>query len=137
MKRTIFHIAVWFVIALTLSISFTLSIRGWFKQFPALLLFAFGAVAVALAFGVLYVLEHVFHRRVPIRNTRFLTYGQTLRFFGTLAYWKAAEHVLPPLFAIPTAVMDDAIAISSFYVARRCIAPDGTPTRGYFIWNVA
>jgi hypothetical protein len=90
-----------------------------------------------MAFGVLYVLEHLFHRKVPIRDLRFLTYGQTLRFFGTLAFLKAWQHVLPPLFAIPTAVMDDALAISSFYVARRCLARDGTPTRGFLLWHAA
>src|SRR6185503_2407767 len=133
----ILWIAAGVVIALTLGISVTLSVTGWFEQFPALLLFGFGAVAVGIAFAVLYFLEHLFHRKMPIRNLRFLTYGQTLRFFGTLAYWKAAQHVLPPLFAIPTAVMDDALAISSFYVARRCIMPDGRPTRGFFIWHIA
>ena len=133
----ILWIAAGVVIALTLGISVTLSVTGWFEQFPALLLFGFGAVAVGIAFAVLYFLEHLFHRKMPIRNLRFLTYGQTLRFFGTLAYWKAAQHVLPPLFAIPTAVMDDALAISSFYVARCCIMPDGRPTRGFFVWHIA
>jgi hypothetical protein len=133
----ILWIATAFVMALTLGISVTLSATGWFEQFPALLLFGFGAVAVGIAFVVLYLLEHWFHRRVPIRNPWFLTYAQTLRFYGTLAYLEAWKHVLPPLFAIPTAVMDDALAISSFWVARRCIRRDGTPTRGFFIWHVA
>jgi len=133
----ILWIAAGLAMVLTLGISVTLSVTGWFEQFPALLLFVFGAVAVGIAFAVLYFLEHLFHTRMPIRNLRFLTYGQTLRFFGTLAYWKAAEHVLPAAFAIPTAVMDDALAISSFYVARRCIMPDGRPTRGFFLWHIA
>lgn len=137
MARILFHFAVWSVIALTLAISLILSIRGWFEQFPALWLFGFGAVAVAIAFGVLYILEHLFRRKVPIRDLRFLTYGQTLRFFGTLAFVKAAQHVLPLLFAIPTAAMDDALALSSFYVARRCITRDGQPTRGFFLWHIA
>jgi hypothetical protein len=132
-----FQTAVWLVITLTLAISVSLSVSGWFEQFPALLLFGFGALGVAMAFGVLYLLEHLFRRRVPIRNLRFLTYAQTLRFFGTLAFLKAAEHVLPPAFAIPTAVMDDAIAISSFYVARRCITPEGRPAPGFFLWHGA
>jgi hypothetical protein len=34
-------------------------------------------------------------------------------------------------------VMDDALAISSFYVARRCISPEGRPTRGFFLWHIA
>jgi hypothetical protein len=137
MKRILFYFSVWLVIALTFALSFTLSVTGWFRQFPALLLFGFGAVAVGIGFGVLTFLEDLFRRKVPIRDLRFLTYGQTLRFFGTLAYWKAAEHVLPPLFAIPTAVMDDALALSSFYVARRWIRPDGEPTRGFFLWHIA
>ena len=133
----ILWIAAGFVMALTLGISLTLSITGWFEQFPALLLFGFGAVAVGIAFAALYFLERLFHRKMPIRDLRFLTYGQTLRFFGTLAYFKAAQHVLPALFAIPTAVMDDALAISSFYVARRCIRANGRVTRGFFFWHIA
>jgi hypothetical protein len=133
----ILRVAVGFVMALTLGISVTLSATGWFEQFPALLLFGFGAVAVGIAFAVLYFLEHRFHRPVPIRNPWFLTYAQTLRFYGTLAYLEAWKHVLPPLFAIPTGVMDDAIAISSFWVARRCIRRNGRPTRGFFLWHIA
>jgi hypothetical protein len=137
MTRVFLWIAVGAVVALTLGISVTLSVTGWFEQFPALLLFGFGAVAVGIAFAVTFLLEHLFHRKVPIRNLRFLTYAQTLRFYGTLAYLEAANHVLPPLFAIPTGLMDDALAISSFYVARRCVTSDGRPARGFFLWHIA
>ncbi|HVV45590.1 MAG TPA: hypothetical protein VHC72_10300 [Bryobacteraceae bacterium] len=137
MTRLILWIAAGVVMALTLGISVTLSATGWFEQFPALLLFGFGAAAVGIAFMALYLLEHLFHRKMPIRSLRFLTYGQTLRFFGTLAYWKAEQHILPAMFAIPTAVMDDALAISAFYVARHCITDGGKPTRGFFLWHIA
>src|ERR1700748_3171368 len=110
--QALFYISVWFAIALSLSMS------GWFERFPSPVLFVFGTVATIMGFTVLYVIEHRFRRNVPLRDLRFLTYGQALRFYGTLAFFKAWQHVLPPLFAIPTAVMDDLLAFSCFYAAR-------------------
>jgi hypothetical protein len=72
---------------------------------------------------------------VRARNLKRLTYGQTLRFFGILAFFKAWQHVLPALFAIPTGLMDVAVAGSSFYVAAHFAPSRGRPPRVFFVWH--
>ena len=65
-----------------------------------------------------------------------MTMGQALRFFGLLAFVKADQHVLPALFAIPTAVIDVAFASTSFFVAARLLSAAGRPRRGFILWHI-
>lgn len=131
MFKAVIFVLGWFALALSLAIS------GWFEQFPAPVLFGFGAIASATGFAVLYSQEHRFRQAVPIRDLKRLTWGQTLRFFGTLALIKAWQHVLPPLFAIPTGLMDLAIAGSSFQVAARLVPARGQSSPSFFYWHIA
>jgi hypothetical protein len=60
---------------------------------------------------------------------------QALRFFGILALVKSGQGVLPALFAIPTGLMDIALAITSFWVASHLVSSRGHPSRGFFVWH--
>jgi hypothetical protein len=121
----------WFALA------FGLSASAWFEQFPAPALFGIGAVASATGFTVLYLLEERFRSVFRALSLRHLTYGQTLRFFGSLAFVKAWQHVLPAVFAIPTGLMDVAIAGGSVFVARHLAPSKGKPPAFFTIWHVA
>src|SRR4051812_48679211 len=131
MKKAAVFIVLWFVLSLSLSAS------GWFRQFSAPTLFGVGAIITVLGFALLYRLERRFRGVVPVRNLRRLTYGQTLRFYGTLALFMAYRHILPPLFAVPTALMDIAIASSSFFVASHLAPQHGRPTPAFYLWHFA
>ena len=121
----------WFSIALSLSVT------GWFERFDASTLFGVGTVITVTAFTVLYKLETRFRKIVRPRDLRRLTYGQALRFYGILAFFKEHQHILPAVFAIPTGVLDVAFAGSSFYVASRFAAVRGRPSPMFFAWHIA
>ncbi len=125
------------LVALWFSIAFVLSVTGWFERFNASTLFAAGAVTTITTFTVLYGLDVRFIRRVRARDLRRLTYWQTLRFYGILAFVKEYQHVLPAVFALPTGLMDVAFAASSFYVAARFASVRGRPSPVFFIWHWA
>jgi hypothetical protein len=125
------------VVALWFAIAFALSITGWFRQFTSAELFGIGALVSATGFFVLHALSDRFRGFLRVCSIRRLTLVQALRFFGNLALLKAAQHVLPPIFAIPTALIDDVFAISSFYVASHLVGRDGDARRGFIAWNVA
>ena len=131
MIRAILYVVSWFLIALGLSVS------GWFQQFSPFSIFSIGGVASSLGFAVLYNLEARLRGSVRARNLKRLTYGQMLRFFGVLAFFKAWQHVLPPVFAIPTGLMDVAVAGSSFFIASRFAPACGRPPRVFFVWHIA
>jgi hypothetical protein len=124
-------IGLWFAAALALSIT------GWFRQFTSAELFGIGALVSATGFTVLHTLSEKFRGFTRARSLRRLTLAQTLRFFGNLALLKATQHVLPPLFAIPTGLIDDAFALSSFYVASRLVSPTGRARPGFVAWHLA
>jgi hypothetical protein len=117
-------------------IALSLSIAGWFEQFTSAELFAMGSFLSAAGFVTLYGVSHAFRGFLKARSLKAATLGQTLRFYGILALFKAYQHVLPPVFAIPTGVMDVAFAISSFYVARRLVGKDGRAASGFVLWHV-
>ena len=86
----------WFLLALGLSLS------GWFEQFSPFAIFSIGGIASERRLrGLIQPGSPVtrFHPR-PGPEKR-LTYGQTLRFFGVLAFFKAWARS-SPVFAIPT-----------------------------------
>lgn len=124
-------VGAWFSIALYLSVS------GWFERFSASTLFGVGTVVTVTAFTVLYKLETRFRDVVRPRDLRRLTYGQTLRFYGILAFFKEYQHILPAVFAIPTGVMDVAFASSSFFVAAHFASVRGRPSPVFFVWHIA
>ncbi len=119
----------WFLCALGLSAS------GWFERFSVPALFGIGALVTLAGFAILYKLEARFRRTERTRTLRRLTYGQVYRFFGLLAFVKAYQHVLPALFAVPTGLMDAAIAGTSFYVANNYAPAHGRVSAGFFVWN--
>jgi hypothetical protein len=117
-------------------IAFSLSISGFFERFSSATLFGFGSILTASGFLILHRLSAGFCIFLRARSLKRLTLAQTLRFYGLLALIKAHEHVLPALFAIPTAVMDVVIAVSSFYVASRLVSRDGRARPGYVAYHV-
>jgi hypothetical protein len=120
----------WFLAALTLSVT------GWFERFYAGTLFAVGALAAATAFTVLHRISERFRGFVRARSLKRFTLGQTLRFYGLLALVKTYQGVLPPVFALPTAIIDVAFAVTSFFVASRLLSASGQPKPGFFVWHV-
>ncbi|HWF09320.1 MAG TPA: hypothetical protein VG297_12710 [Bryobacteraceae bacterium] len=124
-------VGLWFAAA------FALSVTGWFRQFTSAELFGIGALASATGFLVLHALSEQFRGFLRACRLRRLTQAQILRLFGNLALLKASQHVLPAIFAIPTALIDDAFALSSFYVASHLIGRGGDARRGFIAWNVA
>jgi hypothetical protein len=118
-------------------IAFTLSISGFFERFSSATLFGFGSLLIASGFLILHRLSARFRLFLRARSLKRLTLAQTLRFYGLLALVKAHEHVLPALFAVPTAVMDVAIAVTSFYVASRLVSPDGKARPGFIAYHVS
>lgn len=131
MVLAVAFIAVWFAAA------FTLSITGWFERFSSAALFGIGALVSATGFAVLHSISERFRGFLRARSLKRLTRMQALRFFGTLALFKSSQHVLPAIFAIPTGLIDDALAISSFYVAARLVSPHGRPRPGFIAWHIA
>jgi len=124
-------IGLWFAAA------FALSIAGWFRQFTSAELFGIGALVSATGFTVLHALSEKFRGFTRARSLRRLTLAQALRFFGNLALLKSAQHVLPAIFAIPTGLIDDFFAVSSFYVASRLVSSSGRARPGFIAWHVA
>jgi hypothetical protein len=124
-------IGLWFATALALSIA------GWFRQFNSAELFGIGALVSATGFIVLHTISERFRGFTRARSLRRLTLAQTLRFFGNLALIKTGQHVLPAIFGIPTGVIDDMFAITSFYVASRLISPAGKARPGFVAWHLA
>jgi hypothetical protein len=124
------------LIVISFLIALWLSLDGWFRQFSSATLFAFGAVLSSGGFLILRWLSERFRLFARARGSRAVTLGQTLRFYGILALVKAHEHILPVLFAIPTAIIDVFFAVTSFYVAARLVAPDGKPRPGFYAWHI-
>jgi hypothetical protein len=124
-------IVCWFLLVLTLSLT------GWFERFSSATLFGFGAVASATGFAVLHWRSEKFRGYVQARGLKRFTQFQVLRFYGTLALFKAHENILPALFAIPTGVMDILLAGTSFLVAARLVSNDGHPKPGFWAWHIA
>lgn len=131
MRPGLAFIAIWFALA------FTLSVTGWFERFSAATLFGFGAIISAAGFAFLHWRSEKFRGFVRARSLKRMTQSQALRFFGILALFEADWHVLPPIFAIPTGVLDLFFAATSFFVAARLISRDGTPRRGFSAWHTA
>jgi hypothetical protein len=123
-------VAVWFALA------FTLSLTGWFERFTAAELFGVGSIISATSFTALHWRSEKFRGFVRARSLKRLTYGQALRFYGILALYKSDQKVLPQLFAIPTALMDIAIACGAFYVASTMVSAKGHPTLGFRIYHL-
>ena len=90
----------WFVVV------FALSHAGWFEKFSSPALFGLGALLSASAFTILYWLSQTFRDYTRARRLKEATLIQAFRLYGTLALFKAHEGVLPPLFALPTAIGD-------------------------------
>jgi hypothetical protein len=124
-------------VALWFAAVFTLSITGWFERFSSAALFGIGALLSATGFVVLHWWSERFRGFLRARSLKRLTQAQSLRFFGTLALIKSSQHVLPAIFAIPTGLMDDALAISSFFVAAQLVSKEGRPRAGFIAWHVA
>jgi hypothetical protein len=124
-------VLVWFIAALSLSIT------GWFERFSSAALFGIGAVVSATGFTVLHRSSEKFRGFLRVCSLRRLTMGQSLRFFGVLALFKADQNVLPALFAIPTAIIDIVFAASSFLVAARLVSGSGLAKPGFFAWHAA
>jgi hypothetical protein len=120
----------WFAVALTLSVT------GWFERFSSATLFGVGAVASASGFIILHWFSSTFRGFLRARSLKRLTMAQALRFYGILALVKAHEHILPPLFAIPTGVLDIIFASTSFLVAARLVSANGQAKLGFFAWHV-
>jgi hypothetical protein len=121
----------WFLLVLTLSLT------GWFERFSSATLFGFGAGASAAGFAVLHWRSEKFRGYVRARGLKRFTQLQVLRFYGTMALFKAHDQILPLVFAIPTGVMDVLLASTSFLVAARLVSPDGHPKPGFFAWHIA
>jgi hypothetical protein len=119
------------VVLVCFAIAFTLSITGWFRQFPAADLFGMGSFLSAGGFATLYAISTEFRGFLRARSIRRLTLGQTMRFYGILALFKAHQHVLPALFAIPTGLLDVFFAATSFLVAAKLVSRDGKPRPGF------
>src|SRR6266704_345704 len=94
----------WFLLA------FALSVTGWFERFSSATLFGIGAVAAGSGFTILHWLSSRFRGYSRARGLKRLTRVQALRFYGALALVKTSQHVLPAIFAVPTGVIDIAIA---------------------------
>jgi hypothetical protein len=124
-------VLLWFLIV------FTLSITGWFQRFSSATLFGIGALVSATGFTFLHWVSERFRGFTRARSLRRLTWAQTLRFYGILALFKAHQHVLPALFAVPTGLIDIFFAATSFFVAARLISANGRPGPGFFAWHVA
>jgi hypothetical protein len=116
-------------------LAFSLSITGWFERFSSATLFGMGAVLSASGFVILHWLSQKFRIFVKARSLKWLTLAQTLRFFGLLALVKAQQHVLPPIFAVPTAWIDLAFALTSFFVAARLVSANGIARPGFVTWH--
>jgi hypothetical protein len=117
-------------------IAFTLSVTGWFERFSSADLFGMGAFLSAGGFVVLLSISERFRLFLGARSLKGLTIAQTLRFYGVLALVKTWQHVLPPIFAVPTGLIDIAFAATSFFVAARLVSPQGNPRRGFVLWHV-
>jgi hypothetical protein len=126
----------WSLILISFLIALSLSLDGWFRQFSSATLFAFGAVLSSGGFMILHWLSERFRLFARACSLRALTLGQVLRLYGSWAFVKAHQHILPALFAIPTGLIDVAFVITSFYVAARLVAPDGKPRPGFFAWHI-
>jgi len=121
----------WFLAA------FALSASGWFERFTSATLFGIGALASASGFTILHWLSSRFRGFTRARGLKRLTRAQILRLFGTLALVKANQHILPALFAIPTGIIDIAIAVASLFVAARLVSPQGQPQPGFVAFHIA
>ena len=119
----------WFLLA------FSLSLTGWFGRFPTGCLLMVGTVETVVGFAVLYALSGKSQELAGARGLKSLTRGQILRLYGTLALVLARQHVLPPLFAVPTGVLDISFAMTSFFVSAHLVIDDGHPPLGFFIWH--
>ncbi len=116
-------------------LAFSLSITGWFERFSSATLFGMGGILSASGFLILHWLSGRFRLFVQARSLRWLTLAQTLRFFGLLALVKAHQHVLPAIFAVPTAWIDVAFASTSFLVAAGLVKANGTARTGFVQWH--
>ena len=123
-------VALWFLLSLGLSLA------GWFEQFSSPTLFGIGAVAASIGFAVLHSRFEQFRGFVRVRSLKRITIGQTLRFYGILAFYKAYHHILPVSFAVPTGIIDVVFAASSFFVAARLVSADGKPKPGFAAWHI-
>ena len=74
-------------------IALSLSIAGWFEQFTSAQLFGMGSILSAGGFATLYAISHAFRGFLKARSLKALTLGQTMRFYGILALFKAYQHV--------------------------------------------
>ena len=123
-------VILWFLLSLGLSLA------GWFERFLSPALFGIGAVAASIGFAVLHSRFERFRGFVKARSLRRITIGQTLRFYGILAFFKAYHHILPVSFAVPTGVIDVIFAASSFFVAAHLVSADGKPKPGFAAWHI-
>jgi hypothetical protein len=115
---------------------FVLSVIGWFERFSSATLFVICPAVSAGGFVTLFWLSATFREYIRARSLKRLTWVQVLRLFGVLALIKADQNILPRLFAIPTGVIDIALAITSFYVTKRLVSSEGQPAVGFFIWHM-
>ena len=130
MKGPAVFVVVWFLLALTLSVT------GWFERFSSAILFAIGALVSVIGFAVLHASSDRFRGFVRGRSLKRLTQAQTLRLFGILALVKAYQDILPPVFAVPVGLIDVAFAISSLFVASRLVGTNLLPSRTFIAWHV-
>jgi len=118
-------------------IAFAFSLSGFFERFSSATLFGVGSVLSAGGFASLYAISKSFRLFLRARNIRRLTLGQTLRFYGLLAFFEAYRQVLPAIFAVPTGALDTFFAVTSLFVARRWVTADGKPRPGFIAWHIA
>ena len=124
------------LVLLCFLIAFTLSFTGWFERYSSADLFGMGSFLSGGGYITLYWLSQSFRGFLRARSIRRLTLAQTMRFYGLLALVKAHQHVLPALFAIPTAVLDIFFAITSFRVASKLVSSKGEARPGFIAWHV-
>ena len=124
------------LIILCFLIAFTLSFAGWFERFTSAQLFAMGSFLSAGGFVTLYAISRVFRTYLKARSIKALTLMQTMRFYGIMALFKAHDRILPPIFAVPTALMDIFFASTSFYVAARLIDRSARARPGFVLWHL-
>jgi hypothetical protein len=127
MVIALIFILAWFLTALGLAVT------GWFEQFSAARMFAFGSFATVTGYLILHRLNERFRGFVRARNLKRLTQGQLLRFYGTLALFQT--HSLTAAFAIPTAIIDILIAASATPAAARLVPAAGRVPPGFFVWH--
>ena len=131
MKAAIVFIALW------LAAAFGLSYAGWFERFTAAGLFGVGTLISSSGCLIIHSFSEKFRGFLRARSVRRLTRLQILRLYGSLALLLAGLDILPALFAVPTGVIDIALALTAFPVASRLVSAEGKPRPGFVAWHFA